>query len=107
MELWIRSQDKERIIKINQLDVMKLDTDVDPRYNHFGIYANEYLVGEYKTKERALEVLDEIQKLLQPQMVLSKVGKPIAETCDGTVYVNPDEYEIQELSTYVYEMPKE
>ena len=60
MELWIRSQNKERIIKINQLDVMELDTDVDPRYNYFGIYANEYLVGEYKSKERALEVLDDI-----------------------------------------------
>lgn len=64
MELWIRSQNKERIIKANQLDVMEFDTDVDPRYNHFGVYANDYLVGEYKTKERALEVLNEIQDLI-------------------------------------------
>ena len=65
------------------------------------------ILGIYNTEHRAIEVLDEIQKLLQPQMVLSKVGKLIAETCDGTVYREPDEYDIKELSTYVYEMPKE
>lgn len=93
MELWIRSQDKERIIKINQLDVMELDTDVDPRYNHFGIYANEYLVGEYKSNERALEVLDEIhQKLIYLE----------------TLEIVPDSYKILPKDTSnVYEMPKE
>lgn len=104
MELWIRSQDKIKLVKVNYVYIMESN-------NHFTIYGETIdsspIIGTYKIKERALEVLDEIQKLLQPQMVLSKVGKPIAETCDGTVYVNPNEYEIKELSTYVYEMPKE
>lgn len=101
MELWIRSQDKKKLIKVNEI---KIESVKDG--NSF-IYSNITDLGTYKSKERALEVLDEMQKLLQPQMVLSKVGKPIAETCDGTLYVEPDEYEIKELSTYVYEMPKE
>lgn len=75
MELWIRSQDKEDFIKVEHLGV----------YNE-KIYANGYedngyCIGIYKTKERALEVLDEIQKYI--------------------LLPNTDD------SAYVYEMPKE
>ena len=110
MELWIRSQDKERIIKTNQLDVMELDTDVDPRYNHFGLYANEYLVGEYKTKERALEVLDEIQNILNP-MIVFKNCECTEDILDNIKELGAccvrDNAHIEQLSTCVYEMPKE
>jgi hypothetical protein len=120
MELWIRSQDKEYLTKVDNIRIKheyeqkKVNDNygmtcayINGKYKCSYIYSDSTWLGEYATKERALEVLDEIQKLLQPQMVLSKVGKPIAETCDGTVYVNPDEYEIKELSTCVYEMPEE
>lgn len=108
MELWIRSQDKLRLAKIESVIInYNMQTEILGNcYSADGI-EKDIPLGEYATKERTIEILDEIQKLLQPQMVLSKVGKPIAETCDGIVYVNPDEYEIKELSTYVYEMPEE
>ena len=108
MELWIRSQDKERIIKTNQLDVMELYTDVDPRYNHFGVYANDYLVGEYKSKERALEILDEIQNILKPMICLRRGNeehKLLGARQSGIT--STLETEFKEVSTYVYEMPKE
>jgi len=107
MDLWIRSQDKNNLIKVS--DIWIDDTDMIDK-GHVSIMTNSnfsFELGIYNSKERALEVLDEIQKLLQPQMVLSKVGKPIAETCDGTVYREPDEYDIKEILTYVYEMPQE
>ena len=108
MELWIRSQDKETLIKIENISIDSENYIIGNLISDDNKSICDYWrLGHYKTKERALEVLDEIQKLLQPQMVLSKVGKPIAETCDGTLYLDPDEYEIKELSTYVYEMPKE
>ncbi len=62
MELWIRSQDKTRLIKINSLKY------VEYKGVHIinGYYTNEvdnYDLGVYSTKERALEVLDEIQNI--------------------------------------------
>lgn len=59
MDLWIRSQNKECLMK-----VVKLDLDNDKT----GIFCYSYddmaLMGKYKTKERALEVLDDIERLI-------------------------------------------
>ena len=111
MDLWIRSNDGVLFEKAEMIKVANIqDKGCNGKLTNFryGIVVNnDYVFAEYKSKERALEVLDEIQNLLKPQTVLSKVGKPIAETCDGTVYREPDEYDIKELSTYVYEMPEE
>lgn len=74
MELWIRSQDRESLYKIDCLYVG-------------GTYNNEIQcvsgsLGKYKSKERALEVLDEIQNY-------------ISDLLDNRIVEN------------VYEMPKE
>ena len=102
MDLWIRSQDRKimtpnpmLIVDDNKILIIKND------------YRDTHLVlGHYATKERALEVLDEIQNILKPKIIV-KSGKPVAETLDGVVYKTPDEVEIKELSVVVYEMPEE
>lgn len=66
MELWIRSQDKERLIKVSnvQYTYRKGDLYSDVRGKHYigTYYDNLEILGEYATKERALEVLDEIEE---------------------------------------------
>ena len=62
MDLWIRSQDKEDLVN------SPLRVYYDKNYEEVHqLKANTYdetiCLGTYKTKERALEVLDEIQKL--------------------------------------------
>lgn len=63
MELWIRSQDKMQLIKINEIHI-KVDED-----GFVGFWVDNkkeslrYYLGTYKTKERALEVLDEVQRI--------------------------------------------
>lgn len=60
MELWIRSQDKHKMLKCELL-----------KYEEYGesfvirgfASSDNWIIGYYNTKERALEVLDEIQKL--------------------------------------------
>ena len=58
MELWIRSQDKMKLVKVNYLYIMD-------QQDHFTIIGETIdsgpVVGTYKSKERALEVLDEAQ----------------------------------------------
>lgn len=71
---------------------------------------NGEVLGTYSTRERALEVLEEIQNILKPKYILD------------TSSINPDGnfYEengmifqkynanarIEELSTFVYQMPE-
>lgn len=109
MDLWIRSQRKERLCKTSNFVIREA--------NKQGYYAiaenrnkNTIEYGIYKTKERALEVLDEIHNILKPKMIVSNEGRDVYGL-DGQIYrtnivysVNSD---IQQLSTYVYEMPKE
>lgn len=62
MELWIRNQDKNKLIKVEGLSlVYPVNGTVD-----INITFKDYCetVGNYKSKERALEVLDEIQKFI-------------------------------------------
>lgn len=103
MELWIRSQDRERLGKIILIEYCKDDYG----YYLFG-WRDKYegsRLATYKSKERALEVLDEIQQILVPKFKLIK-GK-IEGSFDGTIFKSLDKCEIQQMSCYVYEMPKE
>lgn len=69
------------------------------------------IIAEYKTKQRALEVLDEIQNILKPKYILDSSSiKPNGDSWieNGIVMQNCNaNARIEELSTYVYEMPKE
>lgn len=60
MELWIRSQDKEVLTSV--VDIWK-DADKNEIWSKSS-FATKNCLGIYKTKERALEVLDEIQNYI-------------------------------------------
>ena len=85
MNLWVRSQDKESLTKVSnvQYTYKKGDLYTDVREKHYigTYYDNLKILGTYKSKERALEVLDEIQNYI--------------------LLPNTDN------SAYVYKMPKE
>lgn len=84
MDLWIRSQDKKVLIICRKLCVR-------------GTYGNEIIgndicsLGIYKSKERALEVLDEIQNKINLINLGHDFGSPMIDL------KNP---------TYIYEMPE-
>lgn len=90
MELWIRSQNKLILQKVNAFLITQSDKD------KWTIIDNQNLTiyGTYKSKERALEVLNEIQNRLMPYSEI------IQDTEGITIsYKN--------VSTIIYEMPKE
>ena len=82
MELWIRSQDKLKLVKVNYVYAMESN-------NHYTIYGETIdsspIIATYKTKERALEVLDEIQEKLTQFNVKTDYG------CVSNVYEMPQE----------------
>lgn len=62
MELWIRSQNK---CKLRKTDIVNYSYE-EGKHN---IDCHGYSVGTYKSKQRCLEIIDEIQELL-------KLGNP-------------------------------
>lgn len=110
MELWIRSQDKECLVKVDNIEIQHHYTYKEVVENYMPPNATRYedmrtrkvskkdkyiksvimcndeiFLGKYKTKERALEVLDEIQSILE-------------QILDPNITILP---------TFVYEMPKD
>jgi len=61
--MWIRSQDHYMLANVNSLRICKCDIDGCTYYlihGHYDRYEQE--LGIYSSKEKALKVLDEIQK---------------------------------------------
>lgn len=102
MELWIRTQDKEALRKVN-MGVMYWK-DINDRNCIVNIdNATGYsIVGAYKTKERALEVLDEIQERI---MLINTIN--IAKDTDSLIACKNvlTEEKIKRLN-YPYQMPE-
>lgn len=105
MNLWVRSQDKRILQKVDNIFL-----NANYENKRISTYdGNNTELGTYKTKERALEVLDEIQMLLQP---IIKYEPIVQEEFNPSYkykhFVKVDDnMEIKELSTFVYQMPKE
>lgn len=114
MELWIRSQDRECLVKISNIQyVLKRETNcgISTEYHYIGTYYdNLKILGTYKTKERALDVLNEIQNILSPKYILDTLSiKPAGNFYEenGMIFQNYDaNAKIEELSTFVYQMPE-
>lgn len=105
MELWIRSQDKEVLTRV--VDIWK-DVNKNEIWSKSS-FAIKNCLGVYKTKERALEVLDEIEKLIKPITIFQncQVDKSTIEKIKETGYymVNNDA-RIEQISQVFYQMPE-
>lgn len=103
MELWIRSQNKKRLIKCEEIEVV----------NNWICVNKEINVGSYlqNGEKRALEVLDEIQNLIKPIMLFQNCEcdnntlKAIKKI--GACMVNNDARIEQINQTVLYQMPEE
>lgn len=128
MDLWIRSQDKNILLKVDKIEIchnytqkvkyenylpkgsisydsMKtVTTYVNDKYIDSNIYVNGIELGTYKSKERALKVLDEIQNILNLKDMYKYDRELVLKSWE-----NFDEKQvkiaIQQMS--IYEMPKE
>ena len=92
MELWIRSQDKNALRKINTGLYLKEGLSNYAEGDAIFIVSGGDELGEYKTKERALKVLDEIQDKLKV-LVTNEAGAEFILA--------------RNLVPIIYEMPKD
>lgn len=76
--MWIRSQDKKNLVKIRQISInyqnnKQIIANYTPElYENSGGYYE--LLGTYKTKERALEVLNAIEDVLIARRMIDIYG---------------------------------
>ena len=91
MELWIRSQDKTTLIRSYEIYISEYGK------GSYVIRAKKtsHILGAYKTMERALEVLDEIQEYLEKmgkdEILTDKVGIINGIKHYGIVYQMPED----------------
>ena len=105
MKLWIRSQDRKRLTETNCIEYGKWN-------NEHRIYVNVKVYGKYKSEERALEVLDEIQNIIKPTLINTEYHSEIKQDVDKLsfdIVMTPIEDKITYIqpNVVVYEMPKE
>lgn len=92
MGLWIRTQDRESMFEVQN---MFYSTDNENEHLIRTVVANDIpkgiiILGQYSTKERTLEILDEIQNKINLINLGHDFGSPMIDL------KNP---------TYIYEMP--
>jgi hypothetical protein len=91
MDLWVRSQQKEMLFKVNESLILRNG----PGERYF-IECDGHKIAMYKTYERAIEVLDEIEK------IIGWCQKDLRDVTVGDL-----ENLIGNFNNYVYEMSKE
>lgn len=99
MDLWIRSQDKMNLVKIRQISLdysnkkQIIANYMPDLFENSGKYYE--LLATYETKERALEVLDEIQDRM--------LNGAFAKKINGL----REELDLIPNNLLIYQMPKE
>jgi len=94
MDLWIRSQDKMLLEKVSRIVLFPMSNMYNCNDKRFEIFGDGKSLGVYSSKERALEILDEIQSKLD---VFNKfINEP--KDMFKNFFIPP---------VFVYEMPKE
>ncbi len=101
--MWVRNQSKDKLFNVNSFEIAKFIKDGNYRYdvserqfsnNDYYIYSQDAgILGAYKSKKRALEILDEVQLLLAPKLIIrfNKFGEQeLHEKCTANiVYAMP------------------
>lgn len=115
MNLWIRTQDRQTLLPMGRIDV-----DYSSGRWCLYLYGFEVLIGYYDTKERAIEIIDEIQEKIKQQLIvktntilkpdaLERLEKELKSKYSNDFIMQTPFYEITPInnSIIIYEMPQE
>lgn len=94
---WIRSQDSQVLVELKAISFQKEDSSHRKNIVHGWVDGELYFVlGEYQTPERALQVIDEIQNILT-----NASSYETHQTSSASGWLTTEHNEV------VYQMPKE
>lgn len=86
--MWIRSQNKTRLIDANYIRVNGIYIEA----MSFGSYA---VIGEYSSQEKALKVIDRIEKALNKGELIEQVDGRMYCNHKNTVFQMPLDIEVK------------
>ena len=121
MKLWIRTQDKKKLLEAENVWVDSKTYSAVNNYNTIGIYeetkhyimVDNNVVATYKNMDRCLTILDEIQKLLVGKVIIENKVMPKEKQSKIDIKENPivttPTVDIKTLNQncVVYELPQE
>ncbi len=111
MGIWIRSQDKNK----NIFSTGQIIKPLSGKFHIFDISDKNmyYVLGVYSTEEQALKVLDEIDEIIKPKMIikfnsiLSKQDLKNFEERTGNIAID-NQHDIMNIPTVAfYKMPED
>lgn len=105
MDLWVRNQDRDILTRVKKIYVTKT-----PNAEGYGIYEInpedlddcDIYLGVYKERERALEVLEEIQKTIINNEIIRLIIPNVSD-----IKGREEQYKKEIFNKMIYEMPKE
>ena len=86
--MWIRSQDKLKLIDANYIRVSRIDIEAI----NIGTYA---IIGTYSSQEKALKVIDRIEKALNKGELIEQVDGRMYCNHKNTVFQMPLDNEVE------------
>lgn len=86
MNLFIRSQDKMKLVKANKINILTRHQWA------YDVYSDNFIMGTYSTEENALKVLDMIQEAIVPKLIIDVDGR--VEKVEKMVFQMPQDEEV-------------
>ena len=77
--MWIRSQNKEVLVNVNDVCFFKMKKD-SYQFRCYGYGDDYYILGEYSTEEKAMKVMDMIQKQIAFCSESYEIVRPILKS---------------------------
>lgn len=115
MDLWIRTQSKRSLIKVKDIITIERKTE-----NVIFITSNEWRLGTYKSYERALQILDDINNKIKNQFIVKvntllkpndekKIKDELEMNYNGDFIMENPMLDIKPINQNIiyYEMPEE
>lgn len=96
--MFVRSQNKEVLVNVNDVCFYKMKKD-SYQFRCYGYGDNYYILGEYSTQEKALRVMDMIQKQIAFCSESYEIVRPVLKSDNFEPYRKKREV--------VFNMPKD
>ena len=98
--MWLRSQSKDVLVNINEVCFykMKKDSKFIYQFRCYG-YGNYYILGYYSTEEKAMKVMNLIQRQIESRSESYEILRPVLKSNPFEPYWKKREV--------VFQMPKD
>lgn len=112
-DIWISAQEDRRVYDKN-IKIYLDKSSEDKNSAYFVIYGDETLLGKYKTKQRAKEILKELTEMYEGKTLIrfnanlgkNKIKELMEEYKTHSIVVTDKTYTIKKDKNLIYYMPE-